>query len=103
MQGKRLTSIVHRAAFLQELLAGIPPDQMHASKKLERVDLKKLGKVENEKADQNSPVTLHFTDGTAHECDILVGADGSIAPSENSSWERAMSRQRLETTAVGSL
>lgn len=63
VQGKRLTSIVHRAAFLQELLAGIPLGRMHASKKLEKVD-------------RNGPVTLHFTDGTTYECDILVGADG---------------------------
>lgn len=62
-QGKRLTSIVHRAAFLKELLAGIPQNQMHASKRLEKVD-------------QNGSLTLHFTDGTTHECDILVGADG---------------------------
>lgn len=34
----KLTTIVHRAAFLRELLAGVPPDRMHASKKLERVD-----------------------------------------------------------------
>ncbi|KAI2605278.1 salicylate hydroxylase [Hypoxylon fragiforme] len=62
--GKSLTSIVHRAPFLQELLADIPRDRMHASKKLEKVDQK------------NGPVTLYFTDGTTHECDILVGADG---------------------------
>ncbi|KAI0534495.1 hypothetical protein GGR58DRAFT_505253 [Xylaria digitata] len=34
VQGKRLTSIVHRADFLQELLADIPRDRMHTSKKL---------------------------------------------------------------------
>ncbi|KAI0881075.1 salicylate hydroxylase [Annulohypoxylon maeteangense] len=62
-QGKRLTSIVHRANFLQELLAGIPQDQMHASKKLQKID-------------QNGPITLYFVDGTTHECDILIGADG---------------------------
>ncbi|KAI1352283.1 hypothetical protein F5Y01DRAFT_324517 [Xylaria sp. FL0043] len=63
VQGKRLTSIVHRADFLQELLADIPRDRMHASKKLLRIDGK-------------GPLVLHFTDGTTHECDILVGADG---------------------------
>ncbi|KAI0837666.1 FAD/NAD(P)-binding domain-containing protein [Hypoxylon sp. FL0890] len=63
VQGKRLTSIVHRAAFLQELLADIPQNRMHASKKLQRVE-------------GNGPITLYFTDGTTHECDILVGADG---------------------------
>ena len=34
----QITTIVHRAAFLRELLAGKPPDRMHASKKLECVD-----------------------------------------------------------------
>ncbi|KAI1178233.1 hypothetical protein F4777DRAFT_130817 [Nemania sp. FL0916] len=63
VQGKRLTSIVHRADLLQELLADIPRERMHASKKLLRVD-------------GNGPVTLHFTDETTHECDILIGADG---------------------------
>lgn len=65
MAGKRLTSIVHRAAFLQELLADAPQERLHASKKLEGVD---------RRADQS--LTLHFTDGTSHECDILIGADG---------------------------
>ncbi|KAI0853709.1 salicylate hydroxylase [Daldinia vernicosa] len=62
-QGKRLTSIVHRAAFLKEILAGIPQNRMHASKKLEG-------------ADQDGSLTCHFTDGTTHECDILIDADG---------------------------
>ncbi|KAJ8130453.1 hypothetical protein O1611_g3176 [Lasiodiplodia mahajangana] len=62
-QEKRLTSIVHRANFLQELLAGIPKNRMHASKKLLKID-------------GNGPVTIHFTDGTTHECDIVIGADG---------------------------
>ncbi|KAI1073991.1 FAD/NAD(P)-binding domain-containing protein [Whalleya microplaca] len=63
VQGKRLTSIVHRAALLQELLADIPQNRMHASKKLQKVD-------------QGGHVTLYFADGTTHECDVLVGADG---------------------------
>lgn len=48
--GKRLTSIVHRADFLRELLAGIPKDRMHASKKLESID----------KQSPTGPVTLHL-------------------------------------------
>ncbi|KAI0182210.1 salicylate hydroxylase [Xylaria flabelliformis] len=63
IQGKRLTSIVHRADFLQELLADIPRDRMHVSKKLLKID-------------GDGPISLHFTDETTHECDILVGADG---------------------------
>ncbi|KAI0198217.1 salicylate hydroxylase [Astrocystis sublimbata] len=62
-QGQRLTSIVHRVPLLQELLADIPRERMHASKKLQSID-------------QNGSVCLHFTDGTTHECDIVVGADG---------------------------
>lgn len=66
---KHVVSIVHRAAFLKELLADVAPERMHASKKVERVDFD-----HDEKA--AGPVTLHFSDGTTHECDILVGADG---------------------------
>ncbi|KAK9772018.1 putative Salicylate hydroxylase [Seiridium cardinale] len=63
--GQRLTSIVHRATFLRELLAHAPQNRMHASKKLHKVYQEPGG-----------PVILHFTDETTHECDILIGADG---------------------------
>lgn len=62
-QGKRLTSIVHRVQLLEALLAEIPEERMHASKKLQKID-------------QGNSVTVHFTDGTTYECDILIGADG---------------------------
>lgn len=62
---QRTTSIVHRAAFLRELLHGIPPERMHASKKLHNFDHNSDGSL-----------TLHFADGTTHDCDILIGADG---------------------------
>ncbi|KAI1377124.1 salicylate hydroxylase [Hypoxylon crocopeplum] len=65
----RVTSIVHRAALLQEFLAGVPPERMHASKRLDRVD---RGGDDGSSA----PLTLHFADGSTHECDILIGADG---------------------------
>ncbi|RYP59601.1 hypothetical protein DL769_008466 [Monosporascus sp. CRB-8-3] len=63
--GKRVTSIVHRAAYLRELLADVPQERMHASQKLDIIDWKR-----------NGSTTLYFTDGTTHECDILVGDDG---------------------------
>ncbi|KAK7739090.1 hypothetical protein SLS62_011312 [Diatrype stigma] len=63
--GQRLTNIVHRAAFLQELLAGAPKQRMHISKRLDRADRKADGSI-----------TMHFTDGTTQDCDILIGADG---------------------------
>ncbi|KAI0151151.1 salicylate hydroxylase [Pestalotiopsis sp. NC0098] len=63
VQGKRLSSIVHRVNFLDALLADIPRDRMHASKKLQKVD-------------QDGSITLTFVDGTTFECDILIGADG---------------------------
>ncbi|KAK5635542.1 hypothetical protein RRF57_011254 [Xylaria bambusicola] len=65
--GKRLTSIIHRAAYLEQLLAGVPKERLHASKKLTSVD---------RPHDGVGPITLHFKDGTTHECDILIGADG---------------------------
>ncbi|ROV97394.1 hypothetical protein VMCG_06904 [Cytospora schulzeri] len=64
-QGQRITSIVHRAAFLRELLADMPQERMHASEKLEDID-----------RDSDGSLMLHFADGTTHECDILIGADG---------------------------
>ncbi|KAI1297463.1 hypothetical protein F5Y03DRAFT_279304 [Xylaria venustula] len=64
-KGTRLTSIIHRAAYLQQLLADVPEDRQHSSKKLEKIDHKADGSV-----------TMHFADGTTHDCDILIGADG---------------------------
>ncbi|KAG8163608.1 hypothetical protein KVR01_006905 [Diaporthe batatas] len=66
---KQVVSIVHRAAFLRELLAEVPPSRMHASKKLTRVD-------RHDGAGPGAPMTLHFADGSTHECDVLIGADG---------------------------
>lgn len=61
-----IVSNVHRAVFVKELLAEVAPETMHASKKLQ--------KIEQDKA--TGLVTLHFADGTTHECDVLIGADG---------------------------
>lgn len=66
---KHVVSIVHRAAFLKELLANVPTDRMHTSKKLESVDYDHDERT-------CGPVMIHFSDGTTHECDVLVGADG---------------------------
>lgn len=66
-ENRKLTSIVHRAAFLRELLADIPMERLHVSKKLSTV---------NRASGEGGPLTLHFTDGSTHECDILIGADG---------------------------
>lgn len=63
VQGKRLTSIVHRVQLLEALLADIPEERMHASKKLQKIE-------------QDNSLTVYFTDGTTHECDVLIGADG---------------------------
>lgn len=68
LDGEGLTSIVHRAAFLKELLADVPAERMHA--------LKKLARVERGSGEGQAPVTLHFEDGTKHETDVLIGADG---------------------------
>lgn len=66
-QNERIVSIAHRAEFLKALLADVPLERMHASKKLDKVDYDQA---------KGGPVTIHFTDGTTHECDILIGADG---------------------------
>lgn len=67
---KQVVSIVHRAALLRELLASVPPGRMHASKRLERVDRG------NSAGAGGGPLTLYFADGSTHECDVLIGADG---------------------------
>ncbi|KAI7969293.1 hypothetical protein EIK77_003608 [Talaromyces pinophilus] len=67
--GQRVVHIVHRAAFLRELLANVPPERMHASKRLDHY-------VETSHNGVDGFLTIHFTDGTTHECDILIGADG---------------------------
>lgn len=72
---ERLTSIVHRAAYLKELLAEVPEERLHASKKLTSVD-QGVDRDGASGGEDEGPITLHFTDGTTHECDILVGADG---------------------------
>lgn len=41
----RLTKIVHRAVFLEELLRGVPAERMHVGKKLERAELEMDGSV----------------------------------------------------------
>ncbi|KAI1320137.1 salicylate hydroxylase [Xylariaceae sp. FL0255] len=64
-KGERRTCIVHRAAFIGALLADVPPDRMHTSKKLNKVDNNPDGSL-----------VLQFADGQSHECDILIGADG---------------------------
>ncbi|OTA55508.1 FAD/NAD(P)-binding domain-containing protein [Hypoxylon sp. EC38] len=71
-QGKRITSIVHRAAFLQELLAVVPEERMHASKKLDRIERRD----DDDDDDDDGCIVLYLADGTTHECDILIGADG---------------------------
>lgn len=63
--GKKTTTIVQRANFLREMLAGIPQERMHTSKKLQSIDRRDDGSL-----------LIHFADGSTHECDILIGADG---------------------------
>ncbi|KAH9884877.1 salicylate hydroxylase [Xylariomycetidae sp. FL2044] len=70
VQGQRVASIVHRAAFLRDMLDGIPTQRLHASKKLLRVQ-----GADREPTDDGA-LTLHFADDTTHKCDILIGADG---------------------------
>ncbi|KAK8069213.1 hypothetical protein PG994_005829 [Apiospora phragmitis] len=50
-----------------KLLASVPPERMHVSKKLERVERSN---------GEDGFLTLCFTDGSSHECDVLVGTDG---------------------------
>jgi salicylate hydroxylase len=64
-RGHATTTIVQRAQFLRELLKTIPEERLHASKKLQSVERRADGSL-----------LIQFSDGTSHECDILIGADG---------------------------
>ncbi|KAF1979207.1 FAD/NAD(P)-binding domain-containing protein [Bimuria novae-zelandiae CBS 107.79] len=55
---------MHHADLLRELLAPIPPENMHASKKLVRIE-----------EATSRPLTLHFSDNTSTPADALIGAD----------------------------
>lgn len=57
--------VVHRAAFLAELLRHVPSEIMHTSKKL-------VGVEETE----NGSLILSFKDGSKETFDALIGADG---------------------------
>ncbi|KJZ72185.1 hypothetical protein HIM_08450 [Hirsutella minnesotensis 3608] len=59
---------VHRARFLDALAGLIPADIIHFGKRLARVT--EFGITDN------SPILLHFTDGTTAMADCAVGADG---------------------------
>ena len=62
---KEPSLIVHRAAFLKELLKLVPRDSMHVNKKLVRIDNADDGEI-----------LLHFKDGSIESTDALIGADG---------------------------
>lgn len=58
---------VHRARWLQQLLDPVPKEWLHAGKKLARIETN----------DVSRPVfALFFEDGSSHQSDIVIGADG---------------------------
>jgi salicylate hydroxylase len=56
--------IVHRDSLLRELLAPLPNDILHPSKKLIGID------------GTGEAIGISFTDGTSNEFDVVIGADG---------------------------
>ncbi|KAH8896283.1 salicylate hydroxylase [Thozetella sp. PMI_491] len=63
---------IHRASLLRELLAILPPDILHPSKKLQSI-----------KEQNGDNLVLHFEDGTAGEFDVVIGADGLFSSVRN--------------------
>ncbi|KAK0716926.1 hypothetical protein B0T26DRAFT_645322 [Lasiosphaeria miniovina] len=57
--------VVHRAALLRELLAPLPPDLLHANKKLNSLVQEEDGLYQ-----------VRFEDGTVERFDAVIGADG---------------------------
>ncbi|KAI0673671.1 FAD/NAD-P-binding domain-containing protein [Trametes maxima] len=58
---------MHRAAFLDALVSVVDPDIVHFNKRC--VDV-------TESSSDPKRVVLHFLDGTSHETDVVLGADG---------------------------
>ena len=56
---------VHRAHFLDELVKLVPSERAHFNKRVDIIDDK-----------PDSPVTIHFKDGTTATADAVIGADG---------------------------
>lgn len=63
----RVESITQRADFLRALLEDVPPERMHANRQLVEI-----AQPEGEEGE----ITLKFSDGSTHGCDVLIGADG---------------------------
>ena len=61
---------VHRAHFLNELIALIPAQRAHFGKRLVRIT------DNNDSNNDNSRVTIHFKDGTTALTNAVIGADG---------------------------
>jgi len=56
-----------RRDFYALLLRQVPPENISFSKKVLKT------------TEENGQVTIHLSDNTAYECDILVGADGTYS------------------------
>ena len=57
----------HRAHFVNDLIAAVPKDRVHMSKRLIKIE-------DNFRSDE--PVALSFADGTTATADAVIGADG---------------------------
>lgn len=56
--------IVHRASLLREIIAPLPKESLHSSKKLASIERNETGH------------RLVFEDGSQHHADVVIGADG---------------------------
>ncbi|WP_433028382.1 FAD-dependent oxidoreductase [Actinomycetospora sp. CA-053990] len=82
-----------RPELYERMLAALPPGVLRTDQAVERIE-------QDDPARNDGAVTLHFADGTTHETDVLVGADGIDSLVRRTLWGDTPKREhRLHVIA----